>query len=71
MQLKIETFSNARGGNAFFKAVTHPVAARAARRMLDQLPGDSRVAIYDPEGWANALGQLYDISTLKLADEYV
>jgi methylmalonyl-CoA mutase cobalamin-binding domain/chain len=26
MALSIETFSNATGGNAFFKAVTHPLA---------------------------------------------
>ncbi len=71
MQLKIETFSNARGGNAFFKAVTHPVAAQAARRMLDQLAGAGPVAIYDPEGWADALGQLYDVSAVKLAGVYV
>ena len=37
MQLKIETFSNARGGNAFFKAVTHPAAAQAAAELMSRL----------------------------------
>jgi len=71
MQLKIETFSNSRGGNAFFKAVTHPLAAQAARKILDQLAGAGRIAVYDPEGWADALGQLYDLSGVKLAGVYV
>ena len=37
MPLRIETFSNSRGGNAFFKAVTHPLAARAMPSLLDRL----------------------------------
>ena len=70
MQLKIETFSNLRGGNAFFKAVTHPLAARAAPALLARL-GSGRVAIYDPEGWADALAQLYGLSDLKIAGVFV
>ena len=35
--LRIETFSNSRGGNAFFKAVTHPLAARAMATLLGRL----------------------------------
>ena len=70
MQLKIETFSNARGGNAFFKAVTHPLAARAAPALLARL-GGGRVAVYDPEGWADALAQLYGLSDLKIAGLFV
>ena len=37
MQLRIETFSNSRGGNAFFKAVTHPLAARAMGELARRL----------------------------------
>jgi len=70
MQLKIETFSNARGGNAFFKAVTHPAAARAAAELISRL-GRGRVAVYDPEGRAEALGQLYGLSRLKRAGLFV
>ena len=70
MQLKIETFSNARGGNAFFKAVTHPAAAQAAAELISRL-GRGRVAVYDPEGRAEALGQLYGLARLKLAGLFV
>ncbi|HUE18817.1 MAG TPA: hypothetical protein VMQ63_03515 [Stellaceae bacterium] len=70
MQLRIETFNNLRGGNTFFKAVTHPLAARAAGTLLAKLrPG--RVAIYDPDGCVDALAELYDLSKLNLAGCFV
>lgn len=68
--LRIETFNNSRGGNAFFKAVTHPLAARAAPDMLRRL-SQGKVAIYDIEGQAEALAQLYDLGGLDLAGCYV
>ncbi len=34
MALRIETFSNQVGGNAFFKAIGHPLAARKAVGLL-------------------------------------
>ena len=37
MSLNIETFSNVTGGNAFFKAVSHPLAATKARALIDRL----------------------------------
>ncbi|HUH84061.1 MAG TPA: hypothetical protein VLX85_05600 [Stellaceae bacterium] len=70
MPLRIETFSNSRGGNAFFKAVTHPLAARAMPPLLDRL-GRGKVALYDPEGCADALADLYDLASLDLAGCYV
>jgi hypothetical protein len=70
MQLRIETFSNSRGGNAFFKAVTHPLAARAMPALLARL-GRGPVAVYDPEGCADGLSDLYDLSRLALAGCYV
>ncbi|HWI26820.1 MAG TPA: hypothetical protein VN668_07595 [Stellaceae bacterium] len=70
MQLRIETFSNKSGGNAFFKAVTHPLAARAMKDLLARL-GRGRVAIYDPEGCANGLSDLYDLAGLDIAGCYV
>ena len=70
MQLRIETFNNLRGGNTFFMAVTHPLAARAAGTLLAKLrPG--RVAIYDPDGCVDALAELYDLSKLNLAGCFV
>ena len=53
MALKIETFSNEKGGNAFFKAIGHPLAARKASDLLATLSGGP-VAIYDPRGFAEA-----------------
>ena len=47
--LRIETFTNSRGGNAFFKALTHPLAARAMPPLLNRL-GRSPIALYDVDG---------------------
>ena len=71
MQLNIETFSNVRGGNAFFKAVTHPVAAEKGRALFARLAPMTRVAVYDPENCVDALAQLYDLSALTIAGLYV
>ena len=38
MALRIETFSNRDGGNAFFKAIGHPLAGPP------QVPGDGDIA---------------------------
>jgi hypothetical protein len=70
MQLRIETFSNRSGGNAFFKAVTHPLAARAMAALLPRL-GRGKVAVYDPEGCADGLSDLYPLGALDLAGCYV
>ena len=68
--LRIETFNNSRGGNAFFKAVTHPLAARAAPDWLRRL-GQGKLAVYDIDGQADALAELYDFSGLDLAGAFV
>jgi hypothetical protein len=68
--LRIETFSNSRGGNAFFKAVTHPLAARAMATLLGRL-GHGKVAVYDPEGCVDGLSDLYNLGGLDLAGCYV
>jgi hypothetical protein len=68
--LRIETFNNSRGGNAFFKAVTHPLAARAAPALLQRLAG-RKVALYDVDGQAEALAELYDFAALELAGCFV
>jgi hypothetical protein len=68
--LRIETFSNSRGGNAFFKAVTHPLAARAMATLLGRL-GQGKVAVYDPEGCVDGLSDLYDLGKLDLVGCYV
>ncbi len=68
--LRIETFDNKSGGNAFFKAVTHPLAARAAPDLLRRLRQNA-CAIYDIEGQADALAELYDFSGIDLAGSFV
>ncbi len=70
MQLKIETFNNSSGGNSFFKAVTHPLAARAVPTWIDTL-STGKLAIYDPEGRVEGLAELYDLSRLDLAGCFV
>ena len=68
--LRIETFDNKSGGNAFFKAVTHPLAAAAAPDLLRRLK-EGRCAIYDVEGQVDALAELYDLSGIDLAGCFV
>ncbi|HEY1505058.1 MAG TPA: hypothetical protein VGF92_12205 [Stellaceae bacterium] len=68
--LRIETFDNKSGGNAFFKAVTHPLAAAAAPDLLQRLK-EGRCAIYDVEGQVDALAELYELSAVDLAGCFV
>ena len=68
--LKIETFDNKSGGNAFFKAVTHPLAAAAAPDLLRRLR-QGRCAVYDVEGQVDALAELYDFGGIDLAGSFV
>ncbi len=70
MALNIETFRNDRGGNAFFKAIGHPLAARRLPELRAAL-GDGPVALYDPLGYADGLAELYDLSWLSLAGFFV
>ncbi len=70
MALKIETFSNAKGGNAFFKAIGHPLAAREVPEFLAAL-SDGPVALYDPRGFATAFAEIYDLAGLDIAGVFV
>lgn len=70
MKLNIETFSNVNGGNSFYKAVTHPLAARAVPGLLARLAG-RRVALYDPWGVADGFAEFHDLSGLRIAGAYV
>src|ERR1700761_7418936 len=68
--LRVEPFDTKSGGNAFFKAVTHPLAAAAAPELLRRL-GEGRCAVYDVEGQVDALAELYDLSRLEFAGSFV
>jgi hypothetical protein len=56
--LQIQTFDNRSGGNVTYKALAHPLAAEAIARLYDGL-GTGPVALYDPDGIADALLALY------------
>lgn len=71
MALKFETFSNTRGGNAFFKAIGHPLAAPLGRALVNRLGAAGPIAIYDPLGFATSFAELYDLSSLDIAAVYV
>ena len=68
--MQIKTFSNTNGGNAVFKALSHPLAAPKAKAMIAGLRG-RRVALYDPVGMAVDLNDLYDLSGLTLVGLFV
>lgn len=69
--LKIETFSNRRGGLSTFKALGHPLAAAPARALIRHLEGAGPVAIYDPMGMAEAIHALYDLGGCRIAGVFV
>jgi hypothetical protein len=55
--LNINTFDARAGGNVLYKALAHPLAAEAIGCLYDRLAGP--VALYDPDGIAEALLALY------------
>ncbi len=70
MALNIETFSNKLGGDAFFKAIGHPLAARQAVDFLAGLRGGP-VAFYDPFGCAASFAEIYDLGGIEIAGVFV
>src|SRR2546423_1054570 len=70
MKLNIETFSNIKGGNSFYKAATHPLAARAVPRLFARI-GDRKLALYDPQGLAQGFAEFYRLNELRLVGSYV
>lgn len=70
MKLSIETFSNIKGGNSFYKAVTHPLAARAVPRLFARI-GRRNLALYDPRGLADGFAEFYGFEDLRLVGSYV
>ncbi len=71
MPLTIETFSNVKGGNAFYKAISHPVAARRMRALIDRLASAGGVAVYDPLGLFSGMAEFYDLSSIDIRESYV
>ncbi|HTH96235.1 MAG TPA: hypothetical protein VL574_02395 [Stellaceae bacterium] len=71
MAVRIETFSNLKGGNSFFKAATHPHVAAQALALRHRLEAATSVAIYDPMGFAEGFGAVFDLSRVRLTGCYV
>ena len=71
MALNIETFSNITGGNAFFKAITHPLVVPMINRLTQQLADNAPVAIYDPSGFLEGFSEFHDLSTIDIDGVYV
>jgi hypothetical protein len=71
MALKIETFSSLKGGNSFFKAVTHPEAAGPATALVRRLAAARSVAVYDPLGFATGFAALRDLGQVTIGGVYV
>jgi hypothetical protein len=55
--LRIQTFDARAGGNVIYKALAHPLAAEAIGRLYARL--EAPVALYDPDGIADALVAMY------------
>jgi len=66
--LQIQTFDARAGGNVIYKALAHPLAAESISRLYARLDGP--VALYDPDGLAEALIALYpaEIDSLFVHD---
>jgi hypothetical protein len=71
MTLRIATFSNVTGGNSFFKAVGHPLAAPKAVALAAKLAEAGPVAVYDPFGMLEQLAEFHDFSRVAIRGVYV
>ena len=71
MPLKIDTFSNQTGGNVFYKAVTHPLAAEKARALVVSLQQAGPVALYDPTGLLAGFDEFFPLNKVEIAGLYV
>jgi hypothetical protein len=69
--LAIETFSNVTGGNAAYKALSHPATADAGRAVAARLAASGPVALYDPAGLATGFAALFDLSAVKFCGAFV
>jgi len=71
MALPIETFSNVAGGNAFYKAVTHPLVSDAARSLLARLQSANSVALYDPQQLLAGFDAFFPLDQIDIAGFFV
>jgi hypothetical protein len=71
MALRIETFDNLRGGNALYKALTHPHAAAGGRAIVAALARRRPTAIVDPHGAAAGFAEIFGLAEVEIAGAYV
>lgn len=71
MPLKIDTFSNIKGGNSLYKALVHPLVAEKARALISTIAAAGPVAIYDPRDILANMAELYDIGAWDIKHIYV
>lgn len=71
MSLHINTFSNQFGGNAFYKAVTHPLVAEKAQQLLASLQKAGPVAIYDPNDQLASFVEFFPLKNVEVSGYYV
>jgi hypothetical protein len=71
MTLRIDTFDNVRGGNALYKALSHPLAAAPGYALIKRLKRYGKVAVVDPQGAAAGFAELFDLSAIDIAGIYV
>ena len=71
MPLTIETFSNVKGGNSFYKAISHPLAARKTTTFIKTLSEAGPVTVYDPLGFYSGFTEFYDLTEINIVQSYV
>jgi hypothetical protein len=72
MGLWLETFNNQTDqGNALFKALGHPLAARRVPALLKRLKRGGPVAVFDPWGHFDSFATYYDLAGIDIRARYV
>jgi len=71
MALRIETFSNAKGGDSFFKAIGHPYVQAAIGALLADLRAAGPIAVYDPAGTADAFAEIHRLDGIDVRAVFV
>ena len=65
-ELRVETFNSRTGGNAFYKAASHPLGAERIASLVRRLSGTGPVAVYDPVGRVDELSALHDLRPIDI-----
>lgn len=71
MSLRIETFSNIKGGNSLYKALSHPLTAQRAKCLIDTVAAAGPVAVYDPLDSLEGVAEFYDLTAWDIRHVFV